>query len=100
LGGGGAGGNGGPSYGIVYAGGRPSQSGGTTIARGSGGPKGRGGGVGGGPVLDGGLEDGGLEGGGVDSGPMDVGGSLPEGGVAPPAPDGLPGEEAYEIAIP
>jgi hypothetical protein len=88
-GGGGAGGNGGPSYGIVYAGGRPSQIGGTTVVRGAGGAKGSGGFSGVANLTDGGV----VEGGTPD------GSSTPDAGSMR-APDGLPGEAAYELAVP
>jgi hypothetical protein len=88
-GGGGAGGNGGPTYGIVYAGGRPAQMGGTTVMRGIGGAKGVGGATGISSLPDGGVPD---------SGTPDSGGA-PDAGVAR-ASDGLPGDAAYELAIP
>jgi hypothetical protein len=88
-GGGGAGGNGGPSYGIVYAGGRPSQIGGTTVNRGAGGIPGIGG-----LSPRAGLQDGGIP----EAGASD-GASTPDGGVGR-APDGIPGDVAYELAIP
>ena len=93
-GGPGAGGNGGPSYAIVYAGGRPAQIGGTTVLRGNGGAPGAGGGVGSTTTRDGGTIP---DDGGQDSGAIDAGA---DGGTGFRAPDGLPGEAAYELAIP
>lgn len=89
-GGSGAGGNGGPSYAIAHAGARPLQSGGTTVARGNGGAKGRGG-----ALLVVTLPDGGF----YDAGPVDAGADV-DAGPAPTAPDGLPGDAAYEFAVP
>jgi hypothetical protein len=88
-GGGGAGGNGGPTYGIVYAGGRPSQVAGTTVARGGGGPKGIGGASSNIGMPDAGSTEAGADG----SAPT------PDGGGGR-APDGLPGDAAYELALP
>jgi hypothetical protein len=95
-GGGGAGGNGGPSYAIVYAGGRPSQIGGTTVARGLGGVKGFGGLTGVTVLGDGGAPDAAAP----DGATVDGGAGWPDGGSGGRAPDGLPGEAAYELAIP
>jgi hypothetical protein len=88
----GAGGNGGPSYGIVYAGGRPSQIGGTTVLRGEGGVKGLGGNFPSSSAPDAGTPT-------PDAGGIDAGGA--DGGApGPRAPDGLPGDAAYEFAVP
>ena len=83
----------GPLTASFTPGGRPSQIGGTTVTRGSGGLKGMGGFR---PVIA--LPDGGIVDAGVSEGGPD--GRLPDGGLVVQAADGNPGDAAYELAIP